>query len=85
MLDTKIIGRSVDTLVLSSCEMASVTVFKPLHDYPTKYWPYLANLGGIDMACKEDAVFLNSDGGPLVYLGCCCALAAVEETNGYRW
>jgi hypothetical protein len=42
--------------------------FKLLHDYLTKPWPYLAKLGG-DMARKEDAVFLNSDGEPLAFRG----------------
>jgi site-specific recombinase XerD len=43
--------------------------FKPLHDYLMKHRPYLAKLGGVDMARKEDAVFLNSDGEPLAYWG----------------
>jgi len=41
--------------------------FKPLHEYLTRYRPYLAKLAGVDIARKEDAVFLNGNGEPLAY------------------
>ncbi len=40
--------------------------FKPLHSYLTKHWAILA---GSDVAHKDDAVFLNSNGLPLGYGG----------------
>lgn len=56
--------------------------FKPLHDYLTKYQPYLAKLGGIDTARKEDAVFLNSDGGPLAYWGVAALWRRLRKRTG---
>ena len=60
--------------------------FKLLHEYLTRYRPYLANLAGIDIARKEDAVLLNGNGEPAArVLGCCCTFSAVEETGGDKW
>jgi len=56
--------------------------FKPLHDYLTKYRPYLSKLGGIDTARKEDAVFLNSDGGPLAYWGVAALWRRLKKRTG---
>jgi site-specific recombinase XerD len=56
--------------------------FKPLHDYLTKYRPYLAKLGGIDAARKEDAVFLNSDGEPLAYWGVAALWRRLKKRTG---
>ncbi len=39
--------------------------FKALHEYLTKYRPYLAKLAGQTIARKEDAVFLTEHGSPL--------------------
>ena len=35
--------------------------FKPLHEYLTRYRPYLAKLGGMTIARREDAVFLTDE------------------------
>jgi site-specific recombinase XerD len=43
--------------------------FKPLHEYLSKYRPYLAKLAGRTVARKEDAVFLADDGEPLTIEG----------------
>jgi site-specific recombinase XerD len=56
--------------------------FKPLHDYLTKFRPYLAKLGGVDTARKEDAVFLNSDGEPLAYFGVAALWRRLKKRTG---
>jgi site-specific recombinase XerD len=56
--------------------------FKPLHDYLTKHRPYLAKLGGVDTARKEDAVFLNSDGEPLAYWGVAALWRRLRKRTG---
>lgn len=56
--------------------------FKPLHEYLTKSRPYLAKLGGVDMARKEDAVFLNSDGEPLAYFGVAALWRRLKKRTG---
>src|SRR5579871_1925908 len=56
--------------------------FKPLHEYLTKYRPYLAKLGGIDTARKEDAVFLNSEGEPLAYWGVAALWRRLKQRTG---
>lgn len=43
--------------------------FKPLHEYLTKYRPYLAEIAGKTRARKEDFVFLTKDGEPLSTVG----------------
>jgi site-specific recombinase XerD len=43
--------------------------FKPLHEYLSKYRPYLAKLAGRTVARKDDAVFLADDGEPLTIEG----------------
>jgi site-specific recombinase XerD len=41
--------------------------FKPLHEYITKYRPYLASLGAGIGSKRDDPVFLGSRGEPLTY------------------
>ncbi len=56
--------------------------FTPLHDYLTKYRPYLAKLGGADTAREEDVVFLNSDGEPVAYWGVAALQRRLKKRTG---
>lgn len=48
----------------------------------TRYRPYLAKLGGIDIARKEDAVFLNDNGEPLAYWGVVALFRRLKRRTG---
>jgi len=56
--------------------------FKPLHEYLTRYRPYLAKQAGVDAARKEDAVFLNDDGEPLAYWGVAALWRRLKKRTG---
>lgn len=56
--------------------------FKPLHEYLTRYRPYLAKMVGVEVARKEDAVFLGDDGKPLAYWGVASLFRRLKKRTG---
>lgn len=56
--------------------------FRPLHDYLTRYRPYLASLVGIDTTHKDDAVFLADDGRPLTHWGVSMLFRRLKKRTG---
>lgn len=56
--------------------------FKPLHEYLTRYRPVLAKQAGLEIARKEDPVFLGDDGKPLAYWGVASLFRRLRQRTG---
>lgn len=56
--------------------------FKPLHEYVTRYRPLLAKQADVEVARKDDAVFLCDDGKPLAYWGVAALFRRLKKRTG---
>ncbi len=56
--------------------------FRPLHEYLMKHRPLLAQQDGVEVAHREDAVFLGDDGKPLAYWGVAALFRRLKKRTG---